>query len=94
MRIIHTHPVNHAGYYPDASQMAIKLIVDPEIFFLHGPLTALGDSFCQDIQATVENLSPKLLGTNIKIVPSTLGDDAGALGAGSLAMETWDPAAK
>ena len=30
MRIIHTHPVNHAGYYPDASQMAIKLIVDPE----------------------------------------------------------------
>ena len=30
MRIIHTHPVNHAGYFPDASQMAIKLIVDPE----------------------------------------------------------------
>ena len=29
MRIIHTHPVNHAGYYPDASQMAMKLIVDP-----------------------------------------------------------------
>jgi NADPH-dependent 2,4-dienoyl-CoA reductase/sulfur reductase-like enzyme/rhodanese-related sulfurtransferase len=30
MRIIHTHPINHAGYYPDASQMAMKLIVDPE----------------------------------------------------------------
>jgi NADPH-dependent 2,4-dienoyl-CoA reductase/sulfur reductase-like enzyme/rhodanese-related sulfurtransferase len=30
MRIIHTHPINHAGYYPDASQMALKLIVDPE----------------------------------------------------------------
>ena len=29
MRIIHTHPINHAGYYPGASQMAIKLIVDP-----------------------------------------------------------------
>jgi NADPH-dependent 2,4-dienoyl-CoA reductase/sulfur reductase-like enzyme/rhodanese-related sulfurtransferase len=29
MRIIHTHPINHAGYYPDASQMAMKLIVDP-----------------------------------------------------------------
>ncbi len=72
----------------------VQLIVDPEIFFLHGPLTGLGDSFCQNIQATVENLSPKLLGTNVKIVLSTLGDDAGALGAGSLAMETWDPAAK
>lgn len=29
MRIIHSHPVNHAGYYPGASQMAMKLIVDP-----------------------------------------------------------------
>jgi NADPH-dependent 2,4-dienoyl-CoA reductase/sulfur reductase-like enzyme/rhodanese-related sulfurtransferase len=29
MRIIHTHPINHAGYYPDASQMAMKLLVDP-----------------------------------------------------------------
>ena len=29
MRIIHTHPINHAGYYPGASQMALKLIVDP-----------------------------------------------------------------
>lgn len=30
MRIIHTHPINHAGYYPDAVQMALKLIVDPQ----------------------------------------------------------------
>ncbi|MCX6857052.1 MAG: ROK family protein [Verrucomicrobia bacterium] len=70
----------------------VQLIVDPEIFFLHGPLTALGESFCQDIQTTVEGLSPKLPDMQIKIVPSTLGDDAGALGAASLAMETWDPA--
>ena len=29
IRVIHTHPVSHAGYYPDASQLAMKLIVDP-----------------------------------------------------------------
>jgi NADPH-dependent 2,4-dienoyl-CoA reductase/sulfur reductase-like enzyme/rhodanese-related sulfurtransferase len=29
MRIIHTHPISHAGYYPNASQLAMKLIVDP-----------------------------------------------------------------
>jgi len=29
MRIIHSHPIDHAGYYPGASQMAMKLIVDP-----------------------------------------------------------------
>ncbi|MEJ6013706.1 FAD-dependent oxidoreductase [Corynebacterium sp. H127] len=28
-RAIHTHPINHAGYYPGAKQMTIKLLVDP-----------------------------------------------------------------
>ncbi|MDO4060464.1 FAD-dependent oxidoreductase [Clavibacter michiganensis] len=29
-RIIHTHPASHAGYYPGAQQMAIKLLVDSD----------------------------------------------------------------
>lgn len=29
-RAIHTHPVSHAGYYPGAAQLALKLLVDPE----------------------------------------------------------------
>lgn len=28
-RAIHTHPMDHAAYYPGASQMALKLLVDP-----------------------------------------------------------------
>lgn len=28
-RVIHTHPASHAGYYPGAEQMALKLLVDP-----------------------------------------------------------------
>src|SRR6056300_1471904 len=36
MRIIHTHPINHAGYYPDAVQMAMKLIVDPRTDLILG----------------------------------------------------------
>lgn len=27
-RVIHTHPFSHAGYYPGATQMALKLLVD------------------------------------------------------------------
>ena len=27
---IHTHPNSHAGYYPDAKQMALKLLFDPQ----------------------------------------------------------------
>lgn len=29
-RVIHTHPGNHAGYYPGAARMSLKLLVDPE----------------------------------------------------------------
>ncbi len=29
-RAIHTHPLSHAGYYPGADSMALKLLVDPE----------------------------------------------------------------
>ncbi|GIJ00612.1 NADPH-dependent 2,4-dienoyl-CoA reductase/sulfur reductase-like enzyme [Sediminihabitans luteus] len=28
-RVIHTHPAQHAGYYPGATPMALKLLVDP-----------------------------------------------------------------
>jgi rhodanese-related sulfurtransferase len=28
-RAIHTHPSSHAGYYPGAEQMSLKLLVDP-----------------------------------------------------------------
>lgn len=30
IRVIHTHPTNHAGYYPGAEQLSLKLMVDAE----------------------------------------------------------------
>lgn len=30
IRVIHTHPANHAGYYPGAQGMALKLVVDAD----------------------------------------------------------------
>lgn len=30
VRVIHTHPANHAGYYPGAEGMTLKLVVDAE----------------------------------------------------------------
>lgn len=69
----------------------LQLLVDTEVFFLHGPLTALGGRFCADLEAAVRASAPALGGATFRIVPSTLGDDAGALGAASLAMEAWVP---
>ncbi|MBE2287731.1 MAG: ROK family protein [Prosthecobacter sp.] len=71
----------------------LRLVLDAEIFILHGPLTALGDRFCEAIVAHGRQIMPALQGVPFKVTPSALGDDAGALGAASLAMEAWSPAA-
>ena len=43
-------------------------------------------------EAKVRAITPALVESPLQLVPSTLGDDAGALGAASLAMESWVPA--
>lgn len=70
----------------------LQLLVDTKRFFLHGPLTALGERFCKEVIAAARAATPALAEAPLEIVPSALGDDAGALGAASLAMEAWAPA--
>jgi NADPH-dependent 2,4-dienoyl-CoA reductase/sulfur reductase-like enzyme/rhodanese-related sulfurtransferase len=36
IRIIHTHPVSHAGYYPGAESLSLKLIVDADTDLILG----------------------------------------------------------
>ncbi|MBK8462307.1 MAG: FAD-dependent oxidoreductase [Nigerium sp.] len=42
-RAIHTHPVSHAGYYPGAEGMALKLLADPETDAILGAQGVGGD---------------------------------------------------
>jgi len=43
VRVIHTHPGSHAGYYPGAQPMALKLLVDPETDAILGVQGVGGD---------------------------------------------------
>ncbi len=69
----------------------MHLLLDSPAYFLHGPLTALGTRFCLDIAGKAGQLMPALRDMAPNVVPSLLGDDAGALGAASHAMEAWQP---
>ena len=42
-RVIHTHPMNHASYYPGAEVMALKLLVDPQTDRILGAQAVGGD---------------------------------------------------
>lgn len=69
----------------------IQLILDPRICLLHGPLTALGTRFCSEVSLAALSIAPALRDIPLRLECSALGDEAGALGAASLAMECWLP---
>jgi predicted NBD/HSP70 family sugar kinase len=71
----------------------LHLILDSSAYLLHGPLTALGAKFCDEIVDRIATIIPRLEKRLPKLLPSVLGDDAGAIGAACLAMERWEPAA-
>lgn len=66
-------------------------LLDPSVFFLHGPLTALGERFCDEVAAAAAGLAHSPWNSPPLLRPSTLDDNAGALGAASMAMERWHP---
>lgn len=68
---------------------SLHLLLDAHSYFLHGPLTALGDAFCADIVTRTQHIALSLQNKPPRLLRSQLGDDAGALGAASLAMEKW-----
>jgi predicted NBD/HSP70 family sugar kinase len=68
-----------------------QLVLDSRRYFLHGPLAALGTRFCDEVMKRSLELVPALAHSPIQLSPTTLGRDAGALGAASLAMEAWNP---
>ena len=69
----------------------VHLLLDSSAYFLHGPLTALGARFSTEIATQAAVLMPALSEMPPNILPSALGDDAGAQGAACMAMEAWEP---
>lgn len=69
----------------------LQLLLDPHFSVLHGPLTALGEPFCQAVMKAALRIAPALHDIPLILNCTQLGDEAGALGAASLAMEAWTP---
>lgn len=72
----------------------LHLLLNPSAFFLHGPLAAMGGDFCESIAALGQEISGSTDAAPLCLLPSKLGDEAGALGAAGFAMESWQPALK
>jgi predicted NBD/HSP70 family sugar kinase len=69
----------------------LHLLLDTEAIFVHGPLCGLGRGFWEAVVDYSIKLMPRLASRPPPLVCSALMDEAGALGAASLAMESWIP---
>jgi predicted NBD/HSP70 family sugar kinase len=69
----------------------MELLLDCKNYFVHGPLTSLGEAFWTGVEKQVMEWTPHLEKRRLMVRCSELGEDAGPLGAASLAMEKWVP---
>ena len=65
MRIIHSHPIDHAGYYPDAAQMAAKIIVDPDTDLILGAQVVGDDGVDKRIDVLATAMQAGLTATDL-----------------------------
>ena len=56
-RALHSHPMNHAGYYPGAQQMSLKLLFDPDTGAILGAQGVGGDGVDKRIDVLATALS-------------------------------------
>jgi glucokinase len=66
---------------------SIVNVVDPEVVILGGGIASAGDALFEPLRAALDEVEWRPLGTGVKVVPATLGAQAGALGA---ARAAWD----
>ena len=102
-RAIHTHPVSHAGYYPGAEGMALKLLVDPETDAILGAQGVGGDGVDKRIDVLATAITGGLTASDLaelelayappygsaKDAINMLGHVADNLRAGTTASLQW-----
>ncbi len=65
IRVIHTHPASHAGYYPGAQSMALKLLVDARTDEILGAQGVGGDGVDKRIDVIATAMAGRLTASDL-----------------------------
>lgn len=76
--------VNRAAYYIGKSMAAVAVTVNPQRFIIGGGVSKAGEILFNPIRETFRKLTPERAYTGVEIVPATLGNNAGIVGAAGL----------
>ncbi|MFC5450899.1 ROK family glucokinase [Paenibacillus aestuarii] len=76
--------VNRAAYYLGRSMATLAVIVNPKRFIIGGGVSKAGEILFGPIRETFKKYTPEAAAEGVEIVPATLGNDAGVVGAAGL----------
>lgn len=79
LRIVH-----RAAYYLGKSLASVAAVLNPEMFIIGGGVSKAGDILFDEVRSVYASLTPEPLQRGVTIVPATLGNDAGIVGAAGL----------
>jgi glucokinase len=76
--------VNRAAYYLGRSMATIAVILNPQRFILGGGVSKAGEILFEPVREIFKKYTPLPTQEGVDIVPATLGNDAGVIGAAGL----------
>ncbi len=76
--------VKRAAFYLGKSMAAVAAVLNPQSFIIGGGVSKAGDILFDPIRETFAQLAPEPLQQGVQIVPATLGNNAGMIGAAGL----------
>lgn len=76
--------VNRAAYYIGRSMAALAVVMNPQRFILGGGVSKAGEILFAPIREIFHKYTPEHAREGVDIVPATLGNDAGVVGAAGL----------
>jgi len=78
--------INRAAYYLGRSMASIAVVVNPQRFIIGGGVSKAGDILFEPIREIFKKYTPEHAQTGVDIVPASLGNDAGVVGAAGLTL--------
>ncbi|MGG6313348.1 ROK family glucokinase [Paenibacillus macerans] len=80
--------VNRAAFYLGKSMAAVAVVLNPELFIVGGGVSKAGDILFNEVRSVFARLTPEPVQKGMRIVPATLGNDAGMVGAAGLFLRS------
>lgn len=80
--------VNRAAYYLGRSMALVAVVVNPKRIIVGGGVAKAGDILFEPIRETFRKFTPEVAQEGVDIVPATLGNNAGVVGAAGLNLRS------